>query len=80
MGHRPEASMAQSADETLDGTYTVNDDCTGEATVNVYDSNGNLVRTSLLHLVWVDHSSEFRAIFRSAFTAITVNGKKLKNN
>lgn len=67
------------ADETLDGTYTVNDDCTGEATVNVY-VNGVLVRTSLLHVVWDDHSSELRAIFRSAFTALTVNGKKLNGD
>lgn len=68
------------ADETTDGTYTVSDNCTGEATINVYDSNGNLVRTSLLHLVWDDGSSEIRAVFRAPFTAINVTARKRKGN
>src|SRR5262249_37065400 len=66
------------ADETTDGTYSVNDNCTGEASINVYDVNGNLLRTSLLHLVWDDGSSEVRAVFRAPFTAINVTGRKRK--
>ena len=68
------------ADETTDGSFTVNEDCTGEATVNVYDSGGNLVRTSLLHIVWDDGSSELRGVFRSAYTAINVTGRKRRGN
>ena len=68
------------ADETTDGTYTVNDNCTGEASINVYDSNGTLVRTSLLHLVWDDGLSEIRAVFRAPFTAINVTARKQRGN
>jgi hypothetical protein len=68
------------ADETTDGTYTVNDDCTGEFTVNVYDSGGNLIRTSQLHAVWDDGSSEIRGVFRTPFTAINVTGRKRRGN
>ena len=67
------------ADETTDGSFTVNDDCTGEFSINVYQ-NGVLVRTSLLHGVWDDGSSEIRGVFRTPFTAINVTGRKRRGN
>jgi hypothetical protein len=52
------------ADETFTGTYTVNPDCTGTATLNFYES-GVLVRTSILSIVLDDHEREIRMIQKS---------------
>jgi hypothetical protein len=52
------------ADETFTGTYTVNPDCTGTATLNFYES-GVLVRTSILSVVFDDHEREIRMIQKS---------------
>ena len=41
------------ANETLTGSWTVNPDCTGTLTVDAY-GNGQLVRTSVLAIVFVD--------------------------
>ncbi len=61
--------------ETLSGTYTVNADCTGTATVNVYHS-GVLVRTTSINVVFANNQRDLRAIFLTAGTVLTVNGKK----
>jgi hypothetical protein len=61
--------------ETLSGTFTVNADCTGSATVNVFHS-GVLVRTSSFDVVWDNDQRELRAIFLTAGTVLTVNGRK----
>ena len=74
--------------ETLKGTATVNSDGTSTLTVRVYDQSGNLVRTGVLALVYVDKAREVRAIFTSLVlpdgtslpTVITVNAKKLFPN
>ncbi len=71
--------------ETLKGTGTVNSDCTSTLTVHVYDQPGNLVRTGILALVYVNKAREVRAIFTSLVlpdgtslpTVITVDAKKL---
>ena len=62
--------------ETLSGTYTVNADCTGTATVNVYHG-GVLARTSNINLVWDNNEREFHAIFLTPGTVLTVNGRRM---
>ncbi len=62
--------------ETLSGTFTVNSDCTGTATVNVFHS-GVLARTTNLDVVWDNNQREMRAIFLTAGTVLTVNGRKM---
>jgi hypothetical protein len=71
---------------TLKGTATVNSDCTGTLTVNIYDQSGTtLLFTVVKALVYVDNAREVRGIVTSVVTAggtsvsavLTVNGKKL---
>jgi hypothetical protein len=52
------------ADETFTGTATVNFDCTGIDTIQVFQ-DGAPVRTSTLHVVYDDNAREARAIFTS---------------
>jgi len=52
------------ADETFTGTATVNSDCTGTDTVQVFQ-DGSLVRTTTLQVVYDDNGREARAIFTS---------------
>ena len=63
-------------DETLTGTYTVDSDCTGSATVFVYHGT-TLARTTVLHLVWDHNENEMRAIFLAPGTAITLAARKM---
>lgn len=72
------------ADETFTGTATVNPDCTGTDTIQVFES-GVLVRTTILHLVYDDDGREARAVFTSLVlpdgtslpTIITIEARKL---
>ena len=52
------------ADETLTGNWTVSPDCTGTATVSFYES-GQVVRTSVLTIVFDDNSKEARMVQKS---------------
>ena len=52
------------ADETFTGTYAVNPDCTGTTTLNFYES-GQLVRTSILSIVFDNNEREIRMIQKS---------------
>ena len=52
------------ADETFTGSWTINQDCTGTSTLNVYES-GQLVRTSVLSIVFDDNSKEARMVQKS---------------
>jgi hypothetical protein len=52
------------ADETFTGTATVNPDCTGTDTIQVFQ-DGAPVRTSTLHVVYDDNAREARAVFTS---------------
>jgi hypothetical protein len=52
------------ADETLTGNWTVNPDCTGTLYVNIYES-GQLVRISVVTIVFDDNSKEARMVQKS---------------
>jgi hypothetical protein len=52
------------ADETLTGNWTVNPDCTSTLTAQIYES-GNLVRVSVVSLVFDDNSKEARMVQKS---------------
>jgi len=52
------------ADETFTGTYTVNADCTGTTTLQFFES-GNLVRTSVLSIVFDNNQREIRMVQKS---------------
>jgi hypothetical protein len=64
------------AHETLTGTLTVHRDCTISLLANVYDSSGNLVRTSTIPGVLVDNGKHIRAIFE---TVVLPNGANLSS-
>jgi len=52
------------ADETFTGTYSVNADCTGTTTLQFFES-GQLVRTSVLSVVFDDSEREIRMVQKS---------------
>lgn len=52
------------ANETFNGTFAVNSDCTGTATIQFFES-GSLVRTSAIAIVWDDNLNEFRFVQES---------------
>ncbi len=62
------------AHETITGTLTVNRDCTISLLANVFDSSGNLVRTSMIDGVLVNNGKQLRAIFE---TVVLANGVSL---
>ena len=72
------------ANETLTGSWTVNPDCTGTLTVDAY-GNGQLVRTSVLAIVFVDDLRKVLMVQESLTlpdgtpipVVITVEGNKL---
>jgi len=53
------------AHETLTGTLTVNRNCSLTLVANVFDTSGNLVRTSTIQGVLVNNGKQIRAIFES---------------
>jgi len=54
------------AAEAFSGPYTVNSDCTGTFSLDVFDpSSGDLLFTATLHLAWDDNMRELRFIFTS---------------
>lgn len=63
-------------EETVEGSFTVNSDCTGSMTAYVYHGS-TLVRTTGLHLVWDHDEKEVRAIFLAPGTAITLAARKI---
>lgn len=69
---------------TLSGTYSVNRDCTGNATFNEFDQSGNLLLTATVDFVWVNNMREILFIFTSAKLAdgtplaIVINGNAKK--
>ena len=65
--------------ETIQGTFTVNPDCTGAATVYVYHGT-TLARTSHIDVVWDNHQNELRAIFLNPGTSISIWGRKMSDD
>ena len=71
------------ADETLNGNWTVNPDCTGTLTAYIYES-GQLVRISVTSIVFDGNSKEVRMVQKSLTlpdgtqlpVVITLEGKK----
>ena len=63
-------------EETFQGNFTVNPDCTGSAIVYVYHGS-ILARTSHLSLVWDSHQNELRAIFLTPGTSISITARKM---
>jgi hypothetical protein len=52
------------ADETFTGTFTINPDCTGTTTLQFFES-GQLVRTSVLSIVFDNNEHELRMVQKS---------------
>ena len=71
------------ADETLNGNWTVNPDCTGTLTAYIYES-GQLARISVTSIVFDGNSKEVRMVQKSLTlpdgtqlpVVITLEGKK----
>jgi hypothetical protein len=51
--------------DVLKGTVAVGADCTGTATIEVYDTSGNILRTLTMGLVFVDDARGARGIVTS---------------
>jgi hypothetical protein len=71
------------ADETFSGKWTVNADCTGATTVSFYQA-GQLVRVSVVTIVFDENSRELRMVQKSLTlpdgtevpVIVTVEGRK----
>jgi hypothetical protein len=76
-----------SAYQTLQGTITVNQNCSGTAVVKVYQG-GKLARTSYIHLQYDNSARDIRIIFQklqlpdgsSIPVVITGDGKKVSDS
>jgi hypothetical protein len=72
-------------DEMFSGTYSVNPDCTGKFSIEIFDLSGNKLLTATLNVVFDDNVRELRAMYTSAVlpsgtalgTVITAQGKRL---
>jgi len=74
-GKQTRSLSGQVADETFSGTYTMNADCTGTETIDVFQT-GVKVRTAALSFVILNNGGEARALFRSL---VLPNGVSLLN-
>jgi hypothetical protein len=62
------------ADETFFGTYTVNSNCTGSISIEIFES-GNEILTVTLNLAFDDKMEEMRGLFTSV---VVPNGPSLQ--
>jgi hypothetical protein len=53
------------SNDLLSGTFQINSDCTGTATIEVHDQSGNLLRTLAMALVVDDNWRELRGLVTS---------------
>jgi hypothetical protein len=75
------------SEDTIKATWTLNPDCAGTLTVDIYDQSGNLTRTAHWAAVFDDNQTEYRAIMRSLVRngtpvpgTVTLTGRKLFPN
>jgi hypothetical protein len=61
---------------TITGTYTVNADCTGSMTTNIYSQNPPTSLTGHLSFAIDDSGAEFRAIQTDPGVVVTGTGRK----
>ena len=66
-------------DETIQGPFTVNPDCTGSATVSVYHGT-TLARVTNLQIVWDDDRQEARGLFLTQGTAVSIVARKMNSD
>jgi hypothetical protein len=74
------------AHETLSGSFTINSDCTTSLIAKVFDSGGNLVRTSTIR--GVNNGKIIRAIFESVTlpngtnlpSVLTIEGNRIQGH
>jgi hypothetical protein len=78
-GSQTRSFVGNIAQETIKGIVTVHSDCTTTATINVYQ-NGVFQRTADLDGVLVDRGSGLRAIFKTAGTVITIDGRRIDSH
>ncbi len=74
-GTQTRSFVGNIAQETIKGIVIVRTDCTTTGTINVYQ-NGVFQRTAELDGVLVDRGRGLRAIFKTAGTVITIDGRK----
>ena len=74
-GTQTRSFVGNIAQETIKGIVIVHADCTTTATINAYE-NGVFQRTAELDGVLVDRGRGLRAIFKTAGTVITIDGRK----
>lgn len=61
-GARTASAGGNTQTVTIQGTATVNPDCTGTLTLKLYDASNNLVNTVVKFVVYVDDSTAARSI------------------
>ena len=74
------------AHETLSGSFTINSNCTTSLIAKVFDSDGNLVRTSTI--TGVNNGNTIRAIFESVTlpdgtnlpSVLTIEGNRIRGH
>ena len=76
--------------DTKEGTYTVNADCTATLRLSVFNQAGVLLRTSVWEIVLVENATEMRGIMTSLLLAqppglsvppiLTMSAKRLVPN
>jgi hypothetical protein len=64
VGSQSRSVAGSSGVEDINGTFTVNKDCTGTATINVL-VNGQVQRTAVLALAYDNNQNHARGIFQS---------------
>jgi hypothetical protein len=62
--------------ETFNGTFIANPDCTGTASANIY-LNGALERTTTYHVVWFNEGRSAKVIFDTPGTAIEAEESRI---